>query len=137
IRNRNASFPSPQRIHLTMPRRPPFTSWSLDQRNSSGYDDYQTPSYLLEPLLPHVPIDWCIWEPCAGEGNLVGHLDRKGYDYISTDIVRGDQYDFLTMEPWFDFDCVVTNPPYSNGMINAFLQRCHNLQKPYALLIRV
>jgi hypothetical protein len=61
----------------------------------------------------------------------------KGYDFISTDIARGDQYDFLTYEPAVPYECIITNPPYPNDMINAFLQRCHDLQKPFALLIPV
>jgi len=32
-----------------------------------------------------------------------------------------------------EFDCIVTNPPYS--LKNEFLERCYELKKPFALLL--
>ena len=34
-------------------------------------DDFQTPPYALDPLLPFLKRDWVVWECACGKGNLV------------------------------------------------------------------
>ena len=40
-----------------MPRLPPFSHWLTFSRDSD-YDDFHTPPFLVEPLLPFIPADW-------------------------------------------------------------------------------
>jgi hypothetical protein len=95
-----------------------------------------TPPFLVEPLLQYIPQDWVVYEPCSGEGNIVSILDRKGYYYRHTDIMHGEQYDFLTYDLNLPYDVILTNPPYRpRGMIDRCLRRCHDLGKPFALLV--
>ena len=98
----------------------------LRQGNSN---DFQTPPDALTPLLPFLK-NWTIWECAAGKGNLVTALESKGYQVIGTDILTGQ--DFLTYQP-DNFDCIITNPPFS--LKQEFLERCYELQKPFALLL--
>ena len=93
-------------------------------------NDFQTPPEALQPLFPYLKKEWTIWECAAGNGNLVNHLRENGYNVIGTDILDG--HDFLTWKPE-KFDCIITNPPYS--LKEKFLERCYELQKPFALLL--
>lgn len=93
-------------------------------------NDFQTPPYALEPLLPYLKKDWLIWESAAGTGNLVNALREKGFKVIGTDILTGQN--FLTWTPE-NYDCIITNPPYS--LKQEFLERCYQLNKPFALLL--
>ena len=100
----------------------------LKQGNSN---DFQTPPEALKPLLPYLPKGWTIWECANGKGNLSNELVRLNYDVIATDILRGA--DFLIFLPDRNFDCIITNPPFS--IKQKFLERCYNLGKPFALLL--
>jgi len=96
-------------------------------------DNYQTPRGILTPLLPYLNPKDIIWECAAGDGNLVKELYHNYFAVLATDIQTGT--DFLTSEPYFPYDLILTNPPYS--LMNEFLERCYELQKPFALLMPV
>jgi len=38
-------------------------------------DEFQTPKYALDPLLPFLKKDWIIWECAWGKGSLAKHLN--------------------------------------------------------------
>lgn len=93
-------------------------------------DDFQTPPEALYPLIPFLKKEWTIWEPAAGEGNLVKELERLKFNVVFSDIMDG--HDFLLWTPP-QFDCIITNPPYT--LKQDFLERCYKLKKPFALLL--
>jgi len=99
--------------------------------NTKGADDFQTPDYALNYLIPHLNKDWIIWECACGKGNIVNGLIKRNFEVIGTDYIKGE-WDFLTDKP-VQFDCIVTNPPYSKKQ--EFLQRCYELKVPFALLM--
>jgi len=93
-------------------------------------NDFQTPPVALNPLLGYLPRR--IWECACGKGNLVNYLLAKGFEVVASDIQDG--HNFLDWTPPFDdYDCIVTNPPYS--LKDQFLKRCYLLGKPFALLM--
>jgi len=95
---------------------------------------FQTPEYAVDYILPYFPKDWKVWEPAQGKGNIVRKLMKEGYEVTGTDLLTGD--DFLsTLFPTPEFDCIITNPPYS--IKDDWLQRCYDLQKPWALLMPI
>lgn len=96
-------------------------------------DDFQTPPYALKPLLPYLKKEWTIWEPACGYGFLVDEFERLGYNVIGSDLYAEPSVDFLTAEPLFEWNCIVTNPPYS--LKQQFLERCYQFEKPFALLL--
>ena len=98
--------------------------------HGSAPDDFQTPPEALAPLFPYLKQGWVIWECAEGKGYLTNQFRAKGYRVIGSDILTG--HDFLTWVPE-DFDCIVTNPPYSTK--HKFLTRCYELKKPFALLL--
>lgn len=93
-------------------------------------DNCQTPIYAIEPILKFIPVHWHIWEPAAGQGNIVNALGSYGYSVTGTDILTGQ--DFLKCQP-VSWDAVITNPPFS--LKYRFLARCYQLGKPFALLL--
>jgi hypothetical protein len=98
-------------------------------------DCYETPSSALEPLLPYLKSSWSIWEPAEGNRAITKKLANEGFITIGTDIQQDTDQGFLTIQPCFDFDCIVTNPPYS--LMQEFLERCYHFQKPFALLMPI
>lgn len=119
--------------------------------NIKSSDDFQTPKYALDPLLPYLKKEWTIWECSEGKGNLSNAFFYKGYNVIGSDLFNKNDYDinnyngvkdnfykrffekdFLNWNP-DNFDCIVTNPPYS--LKQQFLKRCYEFEKPFALLL--
>jgi hypothetical protein len=90
----------------------------MSQRES-GYerkerDLYETPEWVTEALIPHLPrAPVHIWEPAQGSGKMVRAL-RPVSLVTATDIESGT--DFLTVDrPYVMIDAIVTNPPYELG----------------------
>lgn len=105
---------------------------------SQTIDQCQTPPYAIKPLvvrLPQqigaiIPPHWRIWEPAAGDWNLVRVFRHLGYDCVGTDILTGQNFFRVRLSR---FDCIVTNPPYS--IKYSWLAQCYALGKPFALLM--
>lgn len=94
-------------------------------------DELYTPDYAIKLLLKYLPKDKIIWE-CTdfGSSNITKLLKQHDYKVIST---HKDNFDFLTDTPNFDFDMIITNPPYS--LKNEFLKKCYQYDKPFCLLL--
>ena len=89
----------------------------MSQRDS-GYarkerDLYETPEWVTEALIPHLPrLPKLIWEPAAGSGKMLRVL-QKVSEAFGTDIESG--HDFLVSVPSLSrsgVDAIITNPPY-------------------------
>lgn len=101
----------------------------------SKFDNVYTPEIALHEIVKYLPKGSIIWE-CANsdskhENQITKYLRSKGYKVIETSIHEG--FDFLNDEPNFQYDLILTNPPYS--LKDKFLQRCYELGKPFALLL--
>jgi methylase of polypeptide subunit release factors len=94
----------------------------MSQRDS-GYerkerDCYETPEWVTEALLPHIPDRVrTIWEPACGSGKMVPALSQR-CETTGTDIESGHDFLSMTAEPW---DAIITNPPYS--LAKEFIER--------------
>ena len=72
-------------------------------------DEFGTPKEAIEVLLPYLKEDWKIWECAWGKGSLAKHLMNKGFKVCGSEAI-----DFLNINLSLgDFDCIITNPPYS------------------------
>ena len=115
----------------------------MSQRNSpyarKDRDSYQTPSWVTGVLVPHLRSFHVenVWEPAAGDGQMVEALRRHGCGVTGTDIVGGA--DFLNCDEPDRYDSIVTNPPY--GLAAEFIERALQLTEPrqgtVAMLLRV
>ena len=110
----------------------PKTNMAGGISRSNIYDRCQTPGYALDPLIPFINKDWRIWEPACGDGMMVNSFRDRGFDILGTDILTGTNF-FL--EDHTDWDCIITNPPYS--IKYHWLAQCYEFGKPFALLLPV
>ena len=97
-------------------------------------DEYYTPKYIVEILLPYLKETnfKTIWCPCdKQESEFVKVLKENGYNIIYSHI--DNNQNFLTYKPKEQYDCIITNPPFS--IKNQILQRCIDLNKPFCLLL--
>ncbi len=94
----------------------------MSQRES-GYqrkerDLYETPMWVTEALIPHLPrVPATIWEPAAGSGQMAVVLSRL-CPVVRTDIeVYADtvELDFLEAGHWQGTNAIITNPPYDQA----------------------
>ena len=118
-----------------------MTQLSNKLLTKTGSDHFQTPPHALKPLYPYLKKDWIIWEPACGKGNLVRDLRQNNVKVMGSDkyIIPNNDFDncwyldFLTNILNENFDCIITNPPFSCK--NQFIERCYKLGKPFALLL--
>ena len=99
---------------------------------SGKNDECYTPSYAVEPILKYIPKDWVVWCPCdTDESEFVKLIKANGNKVISSHIFEGK--DFLTHLPTEHWDCIITNPPFTNK--RAYFERALELGKPFAILM--
>lgn len=96
-------------------------------------DEFYTPEVAIIPLLKYLPKDITIWE-CTdfGGSNITKILKKHGYNVVST---HKENFNFLTDDPTFEFDMIITNPPYS--LKDEFIDKCYQYKKPFALLLPI
>lgn len=104
-------------------------------------DLYETPAQATEALLRVQPLPHLVWEPAAGRKAIANILSDAGHDVVCTDLVDygcdGVQHgvDFLMeYQPFFNADCIVTNPPYKNA--DAFVRKGLELCGTVIMLLR-
>lgn len=107
----------------------------MSQRGS-GYerkerDLYETPEWVTEALIPHLPTLNRIWEPACGSGKMLRVLSLNRMAY-GTDIDGGN--DFLrTTLLLTGCDAIVTNPPYE--LATEFCEHALRLMEPVGGLV--
>ena len=88
-------------------------------------DFYPTPYEAVLPLLAHLPPNSTFVEPCAGDGDLIRHLESAGHvcvDAFDIDLERavcgnGDAATaILTMG-----DFAITNPPWDRKALHSII----------------
>jgi hypothetical protein len=103
----------------------------------SGYerherDVYETPAWVTEALLPHIPEGVKeVWEPACGSGKMVRALEAAGYKVLATDIETGT--DFLEQRKPF-VQAIITNPPYA--LAREFIEHALSYADHVAMLLR-
>jgi len=117
----------------------------MSQRES-GYarqerDLYETPAWVTEALLPHMPAAMEVWEPACGSGKMSRVL-AKVHNVIATDVFdeQGIAVDFLKAPEAVagPHDAIITNPPYE--LATEFIEKAFEFQRPIggkiAMLLR-
>jgi hypothetical protein len=107
----------------------------------SGYarkerDCYETPAWVTACLMPHIGKNLRLWEPAAGNGNIVEALRGFGHEVVATDIAKGGDF-LMSIIPGAAFNGIVTNPPYE--LAERFIMHALDLTKPHgfvAMLLR-
>ena len=94
-------------------------------------DHYPTPYSAVKPLLSYINPFLRYYEPCAGEGDLIRHLDINnipcgGYSDIDKDARTYQYHDHK-------FDYFITNPPWDREILHPIIENLRK-QKPTWLL---
>lgn len=105
--------------------------------NKSKYsiqDEYYTQAKDVELIVPHLNKDWKIWCPFDTEQSefvkvLKAHNFQVCYSHID---IRGGDF-FKLVNQFFDYDCIVSNPPYS--IRNEILEILFEKKIKFALFI--
>lgn len=100
-------------------------------------DAYDTPPEAVLPLQAHLPLAFRYWEPCAGEGALIGPIGRA---CRPTDIEPRDpcvtQADALKTHVDMlpnAVDLIITNPPWTRQILHPMIEH-FSAMKPTWLL---
>lgn len=103
--------------------------WQINKK-----DEWFTPKYAVEPIVNYLREGLTIWCPFdTQESEYVKVLKDKGFKVIYSHISEGkDFYDYVPTE---HFDCIVSNPPFSQG--DEIFKRLFELKKPFAVLFNM
>lgn len=96
-------------------------------------DELYTPKEAIIPVLKYLDKNKIYWE-CTdfGDSNITKVLKENGYKVIST---CKEDLDFIKEKANFDFDVIITNPPYS--LKSDFIKKCYEYDKPFMLLLPI
>ena len=100
-------------------------------------DFYPTPMSAVIPLLPYLKPNTTFYEPCAGDGRLVDHIESYGHkckqawdiEPQSNNIIKADCFDLT----FTGADCIITNPPWDRHLLHPIIEHFSN-QLPTWLL---
>jgi hypothetical protein len=95
-------------------------------------DLYPTPPPAVAPLLPHVTDIRFFHEPCAGDGDLVRHLEAAGkVCSAASDIAEG--VDALSITECRG-DAFITNPPWLREILHRLIAHLSAIAPTWLLL---
>ncbi len=103
---------------------------SLSLTTGEKCDDYTTPKYVFEMLLPYINTNLKVYEPFFCDGSSGKYLRDIGYK----NVIHNDE-DFYINWTKYEFDIIITNPPYSSK-IQVF-QELYEINKPFCVLVPV
>lgn len=108
-----------------------------DRVERADLDYYPTPEDAVQPILPHLPRARRVFDPAAGQGELLRHFDAPtvttGFELdanrariaqrLGFDVKHAD----ALIDEWPDADLVFMNPPFSHA--EAFVRRALELRQ--------
>lgn len=106
-------------------------------------DFYPTPIEAVKPLIPHLPSrDFWYWEPCAGDGRLIDHLESlapQGVCITATDI-EPRREDINGFDALGDYkvaegvlDLIITNPPWDRRVLHPMIEKLSSIAPTWLL----
>ena len=95
-------------------------------------DECMTLEYAVKPILKYIPKDWVVWCPFDKlDSKFVQLITNRGNKVIHTHIDEG--CDFYRYEPSEHWDCIISNPPFTNK--RGIFERALSFNKPFALIM--
>lgn len=95
-------------------------------------DECMTLAYAVKPILKYIPQRAVVWCPFdTEESEFVKQIRKSGRKVIATHINNGQ--DFYKYEPREHWDCIVSNPPFTNKRL--IFERALSFNKPFALIM--
>ena len=102
-------------------------SLAFKTKKKDGCDDYFTPRQAWQEIGSYLPKDKLIYEAFYGDGTSADYLRELGCSVVSEDIIFFDNK--------IEFDCIVSNPPFSCK--KKVFERLRELDKPFILILPV
>lgn len=99
-------------------------------------DFYPTPYEAVAPLLLHLGTISTYYEPCAGDGQLIRHLNNSGYlcTYASDIEPRESNIERHSYEEYKSCDSqFITNPPWDRKILHPLIKHLSNLAPTWLL----
>jgi hypothetical protein len=96
-------------------------------------DFYPTPRAAVVPLIPHLREIRTFAEPCAGDGDLIRHLESFGMRCVYAGDIRGGQ-DALSTDSYGAADVIITNPPWSRDLMHRMIAHFSQIAPTWLLL---
>lgn len=109
----------------------------LTAKTTKESDEVYTPDYAVKPILKYLKqykpnsVVWCPFD--KEESEFVKLFQQNGYKVIYSHI--DNNQNFFFWEPKEDYDCIISNPPFS--VKDEILKRLFELDKPYAMLLPI
>lgn len=97
--------------------------------NFKNDNEYETPKYIWEMLIPFIDKNKTIYEPFYCSGLSGQYLKELGYDVIH------EKVDFYTNYMKYEYDIIVSNPPFSSKK-NVF-KKLKEIDKPFIMIVPV
>lgn len=95
-------------------------------------DECMTPNYGVESILKYIQKNAVVWCPFDKEDSeFVKQIRQSGHKIIATHI--DNKEDFYTYEPNEHWDCIISNPPFTNK--RKIFERALSFNKPFALIM--
>jgi hypothetical protein len=110
-----------------------YSKFNTDNNGESNelYTRYIEAKKLVDFLEDYDLKDKIIWCPFdKNTSYIVIALKERGYKVFYTHIDTGE--DFLNYIPYFDFDIMISNPPFSKR--TRFFNKINSYNKPYIML---
>jgi hypothetical protein len=107
-----------------------MASLTLNGRIWKKDDDYETSKYIWEMLIPYIDKDKTIYDPFYCSGLTKTYFNELGYN----NIIHNDE-DFYCSYEKYDFDIIISNPPFSNKKI--VCETLKKIDKPFILIMPV
>ena len=96
-------------------------------------DFYPTPRAAVVPLIPYLHGVRTFAEPCAGDGNLVRHLEGFGLRSVYAGDIRTGE-DALELDHYGAADAIITNPPYTRDLMHRLIAHFQRIAPTWLLL---
>ncbi len=122
-----------------------YSNVKINSDNRRKNDFYPTPPLAVYTLLQNYNVPNKIIEPCAGRGHISTELIRNGHDVKSYDLNEYEDpfckvetgKDFLTLEKPYEYDGLITNPPYYKGLPLQMLKKAVDEYSFVAFFLRL
>ena len=100
--------------------------------STGSNDECLTLDYAVAPIIKYIPKGWVIWCPFDKfNSEFVRQISLNGNKVIYSHIDYGQ--DFFEYEPSANWDCIISNPPFTNK--RGIFERALSFNKPFALIM--
>lgn len=105
-----------------------MTSLSLTKGKSN--DDYESTEDIWKNIVPFVPFDKIIYEPFYCTGRSKDILNSIGYE----NVIHND-VDFFTHYDKYEYDIIISNPPFS--IKKKIFDKLREIDKQFIMIVPV